>query len=196
MKALTEWQPYASLTAARAKTSETRSWRPPESLVGQRMAIHGAKRPVDWFADVQPIIDHGPEAREAINAALRYGRDAALRCGLDALGSNDWPLGCVVATARLVGCGQVIGHVTEGFVTYGGPTSPSTRSAILHGHGLPRDTVEMDGLGDYSLGRWVWLFADIEALDEPIPAVGRQGIWNWEPPAGVDPHLDAIRSRG
>ena len=35
-------------------------------------------------------------------------------------------------------------------------------------------------LGDYRPGRWAWLLEDITALDEPAPARGRQGLWNWE----------------
>ena len=40
MRALTVKQPWASLIAAGAKKIENRSWRPPASLVGQRIAIH------------------------------------------------------------------------------------------------------------------------------------------------------------
>ena len=46
MLALTLWQPYATLIACGAKTIETRSWAAPESLIGQRLAIHAAVRPV------------------------------------------------------------------------------------------------------------------------------------------------------
>lgn len=46
MKALTLWQPWASLIACEAKEAETRSWPAPASLVGCRIAIHAAARPV------------------------------------------------------------------------------------------------------------------------------------------------------
>ena len=193
MRAKTLWQPPASLVACGAKTSETRSQPPPRTLIGHRFAIHAAKRPVDWFDDVQPIIDHSPEAREAINAALKFGRDAALRCDT---GSTDWPLGAVVATARLVDAFQVDGAV----IVHSGPGSPHPpapphdlwcygRSIINPDRPLK---ARVDGLGDYGEGRWVWLLEDIEPLAEPVPARGRQGIWYWEPPDGVALHLDAI----
>lgn len=35
--------------------------------------------------------------------------------------------------------------------------------------------------GDYSPGRFAWLLADIKPLPEPIPAKGKQGLWNWTP---------------
>ncbi|MXY35645.1 MAG: ASCH domain-containing protein [Dehalococcoidia bacterium] len=46
MKAITLWQPWASLIAAGIKTAETRSWQPPATLVGQRIAIHAGKEMV------------------------------------------------------------------------------------------------------------------------------------------------------
>ena len=45
MRAITVWQPWASLIAAKAKPYEFRGWHPPESLIGERLAIHaGARR--------------------------------------------------------------------------------------------------------------------------------------------------------
>ena len=44
MKALTLWQPWASLIATGRKISETRSWAPPEGLIGATIAIHAARR--------------------------------------------------------------------------------------------------------------------------------------------------------
>lgn len=43
MKAISLWQPWASLIACGAKDIETRSWRAPASLIGQRVLIHAAK---------------------------------------------------------------------------------------------------------------------------------------------------------
>ncbi len=44
MKALTLWQPWASLIVLRQKRFETRSWKL-DGLIGERIAIHAAKRP-------------------------------------------------------------------------------------------------------------------------------------------------------
>ena len=38
---------------------------------------------------------------------------------------------------------------------------------------------EVDPFGDFNVGRWLWFLDDIEKLPEPIPAKGRQGLWNW-----------------
>jgi hypothetical protein len=45
----------------------------------------------------------------------------------------------------------------------------------------PRYIEDQLPYGDFAPGRWAWLLADIEPLDEPVPAKGRQGIWEWTP---------------
>jgi hypothetical protein len=39
-----------------------------------------------------------------------------------------------------------------------------------------RDSVEF-ALGDYSPGRWMWHFTEIEALERPVPVRGQQWVW-------------------
>jgi hypothetical protein len=87
MQAISLWQPYASLIAAKVKRFETRSWRPPGRLVGQRIAIHAAAR--------------RPTAAEL---------DALGGIVGDVLGGY-WhrriPYGAVVCTTVIAGCYQV-----------------------------------------------------------------------------------------
>ena len=45
MQAITLYQPWASLIAVGVKDKETRGRRPPSYLLGERLAIHAAKRP-------------------------------------------------------------------------------------------------------------------------------------------------------
>lgn len=47
MKALTIWQPWASLIMAGAKPYEFRGWKLPASMIGQRIVIHAAARKID-----------------------------------------------------------------------------------------------------------------------------------------------------
>ena len=49
------------------------------------------------------------------------------------------------------------------------PLIPAARAPA---HGCP--------LGDYTPGRYAWKLANVQKLPEPIPAKGRQGLWNWE----------------
>lgn len=46
MKAITIWQPWASLIMAGFKPYEFRGWPAPKALVGQRIVIHAGSRPV------------------------------------------------------------------------------------------------------------------------------------------------------
>ncbi|MCL2452068.1 MAG: hypothetical protein FWD08_00210 [Alphaproteobacteria bacterium] len=46
MKAITLWQPWASLVAIGAKPYEFRGWAPPRAIIGQRIAIHAGARKV------------------------------------------------------------------------------------------------------------------------------------------------------
>ena len=50
IKALTFDQPWASLIALGYKTVDTRHWQPPQSLVGQLLAIHAGKKVVNYQA--------------------------------------------------------------------------------------------------------------------------------------------------
>lgn len=64
--------------------------------------------------------------------------------------------GKVIATAELVECHLI----TEEYLS----TLSDTEKA----------------LGDYTLGRYAWELKNIEVLQEPVPAKGQQGLWNWE----------------
>ena len=142
MKAITLHQPYASLIAAGTKTIETRSWAPPRALIGERIAIHAAKK----------------NDRETFrNEVLLLGPTASV------------PRGAVVATAVLDRIGQVRGGKRV-------EISPEP------GKWLSGGIIEADPYGDFSVGRWLWFLEDIEPLDPPIPAKGRQGFWNWDAP--------------
>lgn len=45
MKALTVWQPWASLIVLGLKPAEFRNWKAPRLVWGQRIVIHAGKRP-------------------------------------------------------------------------------------------------------------------------------------------------------
>jgi len=61
MKTLSVKQPYAGLIVAGDKKQEYRSWAPPASIIGQRIAIHASGRP-----DTSPeVVAHFNMIREA-----------------------------------------------------------------------------------------------------------------------------------
>ncbi len=156
MYAITLHQPWASLIALGLKTVETRSWPAPQRLVGQRIAIHAGKRVVR-----QP------------GAAIE--RELRARLG------HDWrliiPTGAVLASAVLAGMARVahvdplIGHAVHDLITEVSCAVGTRRTPI-------------DPWGDFSAGRWLWFLADVEALPDPVSAMGRQSFWRWHGDGG------------
>lgn len=151
MKALSLWQPYASLIACGAKPFETRDRAPSWHLIGKRIAIHAAKR-----------------------RPTRLGAMALDNLGVaDALGRADWcdglPYGVVVCTAVLRGA-----YRTASWAHHAG--APVAVDAVA-GPTPPLAAIPTDLWGDYSPGRWCWHLVDVVALDPPVLATGRQGLF-------------------
>ena len=92
MKALSLWQPYATLAVTGAKHYETRGWWTDYRGL---LAIHAAKKPVKGVLRILP-----PEVVGTISHALR-GRDL-----------NRLPTGAVLGTVYIEDCIEI----TESFV--------------------------------------------------------------------------------
>ena len=150
MRALTLHQPWASLIALGHKTTETRSWPAPESLVGSRIAIHAARR--------------------------RPRRDEWNDRVAEALAGMDLPLGVIVATARVDGCVRVL---SNGFAKLSEPADPGKVWVVDRFGQEHRDAYRMnsDPYGDYSEGRWIWLLSRVRTVEPPIEARGRRDVW-------------------
>lgn len=204
--ALTLWQPWASLVAEGVKTIETRSWPAPAALAGERIAIHaGAKRPLSCHrCNGAGMVDGGygtvsqcPECAgsgympvgvmEVQGAAGRYWMSS-----VDAMASGIanvlLPLGAVVATARLAACIPMLARIpaqADWIDPWDVLTlEPWPIRSVWPGFGSARTVQEYSAqlpYGDFAPGRWAWMLADVERLDEPIPAKGRQRLWQWNP---------------
>ena len=100
MKALTLHQPYATLIAEGIKTIETRSWKPPHNVIGERIAIHAGQtvdRDCQLWVDIEKLFAsvHEPMLEQRIQNA---------------------PTGVIVCTARLLSV-QIVVEIDEmGFV--------------------------------------------------------------------------------
>ena len=46
-------------------------------------------------------------------------------------------------------------------------------------------------LGDHGYGRWDWVLTDVHRLRDPFLCYGKQGLWEWTPPADFGPHYYA-----
>lgn len=109
MKVLTLHEPWASLVALEIKTCETRSWKAPDALIGQRIALHAAaKKPT---AD-QRVGDWTVHEMAGGSWAMTVDDDDARSCADD---SAALPLGCIVATARLDACLPITGPNDAGY---------------------------------------------------------------------------------
>ena len=73
MYAITLHRPWATLIMKHGKDIENRSWKPPASLIGHRLAIHAGKQ-IDGAGIVR--------AMEILrNGAVAYAHDAQALCG-------------------------------------------------------------------------------------------------------------------
>lgn len=92
MKAITIWQPYASLIAAGLKEYETRSW--PTRYRGP-IAIHSGLRPMRW------IMKHSKE--EAVDLAIEtFGAEALLKLPVGQIIAVGYVADCIKMTQELI----------------------------------------------------------------------------------------------
>lgn len=165
MMAITVRQPGASLIAHGVQPHETRSWHPPDNLLGQRIAIYADEQAIP---EVLPI--------DVVNAVIEM-KSPIYADEADRL--LDLPLGAVVATAHLDGYLHIhnLGgqRMTDGYRRVHGPCRRwKAEDPVI-------DCVPIYPTGDYSVGRYVWLLSNIEPLAEPIPTREPQGgLWTWE----------------
>lgn len=123
-------------------------------MIGQRIAIHAALRQPVSLYDADVIADHRGDGSWWLRTLTE---------------DHPMPLGAVVTTGRLVACVQVLKVRPDG-----------TWTIVQRDHTGPVRGVVLDQLpyGDFTPGRWAWLLDDIEQLDKPLPATGRQGMWD------------------
>jgi hypothetical protein len=159
MKALTVWQPWASLIIAGAKPYEFRGWRFPSSMIGERIVIHAATKKLDVHETslLETVLIHNPR-RAAETCLIIEKAVPVLERALDGPGL---PLAAGLGTA-------VLGEPRNGL-------------DIAAEFGVPRAN---DSNRDEH-ANWGWPMLDIEAWPEPIPMRGAQGFWRWPVPADV-----------
>lgn len=156
MPATTLHQPWATVAAFGYKTIETRSWHPALSLIGQRIAIHAGKRkmaPREWSRELYDAVTE-------ISVAEAYD-------------GEHFPKGAIVATA-------ILKDLCE--VTFCDPEYDPTTAWMVSVQGGRQVPVKVDGYGDFSKGRSLWILDDIRKLEPPIEAQGHQRIWTWTAP--------------
>lgn len=177
MKAISLWQPYASLIASGFKPFETRDWAPPRELIGQPIAIHAAKKIDRDSIDLAEALVFGQFDNQPLCACLSDRLAATMRGTPDPLmgkfGQAVLPIGCVVAIARLDAAFK-LGDESD--------TAARPAAAVVEritSRDMPKCfTVAYDDFGDYAPGRWAWLLRDVKPITPPVAAKGKQGFFD------------------
>lgn len=191
------------------KGIETRGWRAPSWLIGQRFAI-AASVSFQGFADLPGDCEGKWEA------GWQYGYIGPFQVGVCRRSSSEGrrgdtfivyapgdyepripgytfegtlPLGAVVGTAVLADCLPMIAASDSTDYDHDVLVVNDIDDELYIDHPFdplrmehPRrtDVVAERPFGHFGPGRWAWLLSEVERFDEPIPARGRQGIWTWE----------------
>lgn len=189
MKALSLWQPFASLVALGAKPIETRGWA--TSFRGP-LAIHATLMTTSALVatyETEPC-DCGGTGHTMLTtpAAVRATAVAKLgywpMCGKNSepsKGAQRLPFGAVVAVCRVVDCIPIVVANDPYEVDAEFCMVRSLDGERLY-HKVGNTTADMTDqlpFGDFSHGRYAWMLQGMTQLAEPIPARGRQGLWNW-----------------
>ncbi|MGJ5203597.1 hypothetical protein [Bradyrhizobium sp. HKCCYLR20261] len=156
-RALTIYQPWASLIMIGAKPYEFRRWDfsllpALAKLVGQRIVIHASvRRPsLDELNDILDRIEQGESALKA-DLAEPLVRQMSAAVGAKVADLHMAPLGVALGTA-VIGQPRRVVDIFKGAVA------------------------DSDRLDEHMFG---WPLASIEPFPQPVPAAGAQGFWSW-----------------
>lgn len=155
IKVLSVIQPWASLIAVGAKKVETRSWK---TYYRGTLGIHAsANFPVEARAICM---------EEPFYSTLRAA--GFVDYGIVKRSANDLPLGAIIATVDLVDCRWIPIPGFERVYTGGA-------EGLFQVPGEPERS-----FGNYVPLWFAWIFENLKVLPEPIPAKGRQKLWDYE----------------
>lgn len=158
MKAITIWQPWASLLACGAKKYETRSW---ETSYRGPIALHAAKKP----------FNSGPYLDRVLH---RYAGPLGLP---DIYSFDTLPLGAIIATAVLVECHVIHKDPQTHRIVLFNSRGYQTSIAINSDESI---------FGDFTPGRYAWEFSSVTLLPVPVTVKGSQGLWAWDEKGGAN----------
>lgn len=185
MKALTIWQPWASLIMAGAKPFEFRGYRAPRFVIGERIVVHAGVRPckreevtdlLERLADPEEAWTTGlvaelavPVLEQALSDAAKPTRARVLKRPPDLLGDAVIVVETIAPLNLPLGAGLgtvLIGDPVDGWTAcerMGRPVNDSDRS-------------QHSNFG--------WPMLAITPWAAPVPCRGAQGFWDW--PEGGD----------
>jgi hypothetical protein len=128
---------------------ENRTWKPHRNVIDRRIALH-ASAGID------------PDAAPFINRLY-----AAQKVSHQVGSGKGHPRSAILGTAQLAGAARIrmIPDMAGG-----------TRT-LLERYCIAEMFVDRILASPWAFGPWVWLLADVQKLQEPVPAKGRLGLW-------------------
>jgi activating signal cointegrator 1 len=153
VKALSLWQPWASLVILGAKRIETRGW---STLYRGPLVIHAASK--------------------VTNAQLLLHHEEPFKSALAEHGIRRWqdlPLGACLGIVELVDVVRIAGEyvpTSAGFSKY-------HEERELDEGMQPPDEPERS-FGNYEAGRFAWMLARPRPLEKPVPRRARQRLFD------------------
>lgn len=147
-RALTLWEPWASAIAYGRKRIENRSWAPPSTVQGKRIAIHAGKS-LDKDAVTRLCVEVGFDFDEMDNVA-----------------------GHIVCTAEVAGVIR-----SDGIVRADGLMKPDGALVDLEWYSGESEITKEEHFDWLDPVEFSWILRDVKPLQKPIEARGHQGIW-------------------
>lgn len=183
VKALTIWPEWAFAICHLEKRIENRSWRPPASLVGKRMAIHAGAHLGGRKGRVAAV-----QGLEAVRYTLRNLPPPLDHLGpLDSYTLSGFPYQTPqwIRVTDRAGQGGEESRVTERIdIVTGAVVATAVVAGLVDDRpALRKNRGELLGR---SIPPWAvpdqvwWMLTDVEVLAEPVPCKGSQGLWDWE----------------
>jgi len=152
MKAITIYQPRASLVAIGAKQYETRSW---QTEYRGPIAIHAGLKLINSFP--YEFIERAYEALKRRLMGFTH--------------FHELPRGAIIATAELMACHRIVEEPNQ---------HPHYKAKIgIKVYDIVASADERL-FGDWQSGRYAWKLDNVQMLSEPVPARGKQGLWEWD----------------
>lgn len=188
MKAITLYQPWATLVALGKKKIETRSWK---TDYRGPLAIHVAKK---FTGEQRYLCCGGSSLYEPFTSALKgvfwdtqtIHKKFGFAGGIIYDGpatryfeiQDNYHLGCVIAVCNLVDVVEILDY-ERGRLVSSENISDDEFTIDIDYIKIPPPEPELS-FGDYTPGRYAWMLRDVRMLEKPIPVKGKQRLWEWD----------------
>jgi hypothetical protein len=155
MKAISLWQPWASLCVIGAKHFETRHWATPHR---GPILIHAAKK---WNTQLRCTVKDEPFATALKGHVGNFSPGSYVYTSI--------PLGMIVGVCDIVQMYEATG-------------TPTIQPSVWWAGGPHKDPFVLGptemAFGDFHKGRWAWRLENPRRFPQPIPYRGRQQLFD------------------